>query len=516
MEMEATGQPGRLTAKERYEALRGDRQPFLDRGRSAAKLTIPTLLPDEGANGSTVFFQAYQSLGARAVNNLAAKVLLALFPPATSYFRLAVEPEAEAALAQMTEDAKGEIESALRKVEDQILGRIEGSGARRTFSELLKHLVVVGNVLLDRRKKQYRLHPLTSYVVKRDGEGNPFEVVVVETLDRKTLPQDVVAMLTERPTSPQDRERDKPVEVYTRAVLAGSMWRVWQEVENKVVESTRGQYPKDACPLIPLRWTKVDGQDYGRSQVEDYAGDLRTLETQTKAVAELTAALAKILVFVDENGVTSIDQIQRAENLSVLPGNARDITVLQLEKQADLRAATEQIERLERRISAAFLLTSSVQRDAERVTAEEIRLLAGELEQTLGGNYAVMAEELQRPLVQLELNELKRAGKVRLPDKYVITRIVTGLEALGRNSDLEKLRVAAATINELFGPTASATYLNPTTGIKRVFTALGIEADGIVRSEDEVRAQQAQGIATELATRAAPAMMGSGTGQPPV
>lgn len=46
------------------------------------------------------------------------------------------------------------------------------------------------------------------------------------------------------------------------------------------------------------------------------------------------------------------------------------------------------------------LLNSAVQRNGERVTAEEIRYVAGELEDTLGGVYSLLSQELQLSLIR--------------------------------------------------------------------------------------------------------------------
>lgn len=498
---------GRLTAKARFHALQTKREPFLQRAREASKLTIPSLIPEQGTSAVTKFVQAYQSFGARAVNNLAAKLLLALFPPNTPYFRLKPDKKVEQTLAEAgAGDAKGEIEAKLREVEDAVLTRLEQKGARRTLHECLKHLLVAGNVLLDIMDDSgMRLHPLSRYVVKRDGQGNPFEIVAIESLDRRTIDEKVLALLPEK--TKQEESEDQSVEVYTRALLKGGKWRVWQEIEEIEIPDSEGTYPKDACPLIPLRWTKQDGEDYGRSHVEDYAGDMRSLESLSKSITLLAAALAKILIFVNENGVTSIDDVATAESLDVLPGDAKDITTLQLEKQADLRVAKEQAADLKRELGAAFLLYSSVQRDAERVTAEEIRLLAGELEQAIGGNYAVLAQEMQHPLVAVYLNVLKREGKIKLPEKFVTTQIITGLEALGRNSEAERLRLIVRETNELLGPGAAKEFYNVPALINRLGTSYGVELKGIVKTDDEVRDQQAQAIAADIATNAAPKML---------
>ena len=56
-------------------------------------------------------------------------------------------------------------------------------------------------------------------------------------------------------------------------------------------------------------------------------------------------------------------------------------------KLGDFRIAYDTMQRIETRLEHAFLLNASVQRQAERVTAEEIRFMAEALEQSLGGIY---------------------------------------------------------------------------------------------------------------------------------
>ena len=57
MEME-TG----VVAK-RYGQLESERDTFLERGREAAKLTIPTLLPEEGHSSSSIYPTPYSMKG---------------------------------------------------------------------------------------------------------------------------------------------------------------------------------------------------------------------------------------------------------------------------------------------------------------------------------------------------------------------------------------------------------------------------------------------------------------------
>ena len=75
--------------------------PYLVRGRDCAKLTIPSLLPDEGANSSTQFKTPHQSVGARGVTNLSSALLLSLLPPNQPFMRLVIDEQSLQELAMV-------------------------------------------------------------------------------------------------------------------------------------------------------------------------------------------------------------------------------------------------------------------------------------------------------------------------------------------------------------------------------------------------------------------------------
>ena len=74
-----------------YERLATQRDPYLRRARDCAKLTIPHLLTEESWSGSEKLYTPYQGVGARAVASLSSKLLMALFPPNTPFFRLVID-----------------------------------------------------------------------------------------------------------------------------------------------------------------------------------------------------------------------------------------------------------------------------------------------------------------------------------------------------------------------------------------------------------------------------------------
>ena len=76
-----------------------------------------------------------------------------------------------------------------------------------------------------------------------------------------------------------------------------------------------------------------------------------------------------------------------------------------------------------------------------------------------------------------------------LPKDVINPVVITGIEALGRGNDLQKLDLflqgAAATV----GAEAMAQYLNVGEYFKRRATSLGIKTDGLVKSQEEIQQQ---------------------------
>ena len=79
------------TLKERFTHLDSNRSGLLDAARQCSSLTVPSLLPPEGHNVNDPLPLPYQGLGARAVQNLASKLLLTLLPPNSPFFKLGMD-----------------------------------------------------------------------------------------------------------------------------------------------------------------------------------------------------------------------------------------------------------------------------------------------------------------------------------------------------------------------------------------------------------------------------------------
>ena len=474
------------TAKDRYEKLKENRQHYLDRARECSELTIPSLIPSSGFDTSTDLYTPFQSVGARGVNNLASKLLLLLLPPNSPFFRLTITGDSKEELEQNPE-LKSEVEKSLAKIERSVQNKIEQLALRVSVFEALKHLIVAGNVLTYLPKKgTMRVYGIGQYTCRRDEEGNLLEVIIKESISPANLPEEDLELIGKAP----DYKSDQDCDVYTHIYrLNKDKYYVCQEIHGIKLPHSEGTFPADNMPYQALRMVRVDGENYGRGYVEEFLGDLKSLEGLSKSLVESAAAASKLVFMVRPNAVTRKKDLALTRNGDIITGQRDDVTVLQSEKQYDLQIVERSIGRLEERMSYAFLLHTAIQRDAERVTAQEIRFMAEQLETSMGGVYSLLSQEFQLPLVQVLMKRMGQNKEIpSLPKKSVTPVIVTGIEALGRGNDLQKLREFIVEITQLaqINPQIAG-MLNPSDLITRIATSIGIDTEGLVKSQEQLQ-----------------------------
>jgi hypothetical protein len=498
-----------LTARARYSKLETVRQPYLDRARDSAEFTIPSLITRDGYGSSTKLYTPYQGIGARGLNNLASKLLLALLPPNQPFFRLSLD---EFTIQKLTQQKgmQGEFEKAMGSIERVVMNEIEVNNFRTSVFEALRQLIVAGNVLLYITPElTTKVYKLDEYVIKRDSVGNVIEIITKDVASLSAVSEEIEDLCHEE--NDKENYHDKQVSIYTRVIRSeNKKWLVQQEVNDKVIPSSIGSYPLDKSPFIPLRYT-LTNEDYGRGFVEEYIGDLRSLEALYRAVVEGSAAASKVLFLVRPNGTTRIKTLSESPNGAIREGDANDVTTLQMNKSADFSITFQTIRTIEERLTYSFMLMNSVQRQADRVTATEIRLLADALNDSVSGLYSLLSQELQLPLISRLMYQMEKSKRLpTLPKDSIKVKIVTGLEALGRSSDLQRLNAFVQQLTpfaqELFK------YVNFDEYVKRVGTSLGIDMEGLIKSPDQLQMEEQIAQQQAMMQQSAPAVVKEGAG----
>lgn len=487
----------RTTAKARYSAMTSGRSATLEKAREASDLTIPGLIPRDGENDSTLLEQPYQSLGARGANNLTSKLMLALFPPGSPFFRYFMD---EKVTEGQQPAAINAVRNGLAKIETKAALRAESM--RSAIWQFFINLVVGGNAVFHMPlKSSPQVFGVHQFVCRRNPAGDPVEVIIKETIYPTTLEPELLAQAK---LDAGKLRHDHMMDLYTVVTWEADKVIWWQELNDNII-GTKSDVPEDISPWIVSRWKARPGRHYGDGHAMENLGDLMSFEGLSKAVFEFAEVAAKVIFLDKPSSQTDIHELQKAKTGDFVQGSKDDIDVLQLEKYADFQVVDAVMQRLERRISEAFLLSTGTIRNAERVTAEEIRQVAQELEDALGGVYTVMAAEFQLPFTKRLLYVMQREGDIKpLPKNAVKPVVVTGFDALGRAHSNNRIRAFIADSVQLLGETALE-RIDTNAVMTRLGTGYGVEdLEEILLSDEVVQANREQAQMAQSMQQAAP------------
>lgn len=479
------------TAGQVWSRLAGIKQPLMTRVERYAALTIPKVCLPEGFQPESMDqTHDYQSLGAQAVNHVVNKLVLAMFAPSRPFFRVQLGKEQRKEIEQGGVKPT-ELDSLLAQIEREAVKELDGRGQRPKIYQANRHLVITGNVLLILDKGQLRTMGLRYYCVKRTSDGDIHTLVIREHVRFDELDTSIQDLWK------QGYSRDHKVYTYKIIKRApnGSYSMCQYVDETRLPEKWDARWAnKESLPYHALTWDLADESDYGTGLVEEYAGDFESLSVLSESIVTGAVVGTEFRWAINPSGQTSVDDVRNSVNGDVIAANAKDIGTVSPPIVDAVKIAQSVSQGYEQRISRGFLMGSAVTRDAERVTAEEVRLTAMELESSFGGVYSTLAPSMQKPLAQwlLKTADLDIKGT-----KLTIT-IVTGLDAISRNGDLENLRLAIGDLGQ---------FMNTPPGLQEridwdalaayVGAGRGVELSKFMLPEEQVQAnrkaaQQAQ------------------------
>lgn len=499
-----------MSALAEYSKMTAERTTYHNRAKEASRLTLPQLYPEMEDTSSVTYATPYQSLGARGVNNLANKMILSLFPPATAFFKLGVNT----ITAKANNVSEGDMQEAMYKVEKGIINEMETSQLRSVLVDILKQGIIGGSAVLyvppEGKPKAYNL---TSFGIKRDKGGVVIKLIVKESISFLNLPQDVKDELEKGELTDEERKGTKDLDLYNMVILNDKKkYDYVQEIKGVKVKGTEATYTKDNMPYVFIPF--VDrGEDYGRSYVEDFIGDLQSYEGLRQSILEAASESARILYLIKPNAILTPKKLAAAKSGDAIQGNPDDVSTLQADKRLDLQIAQQEAQDIKTDLSTIFLLDSAVRRNAERVTAEEIRKVSQELEVALGGIYSTLANVLQEPLVRLYLKRLVKKGILAdVLKKELQLEITTGSAALGRGTEFRALSSFLETAIQLLQDQASK-FINIPEALQRMAYSLDVNTGDLIKSKDQIAAEEEQAQQAQLEQQAAAPLVNAASQQ---
>lgn len=483
-------------AQDRYEELRQARDPFLRRARLCASLTIPSVMPPEGTTQFDQLPETYNGHAARCVTSLGSRLMTALLPPSVQHFKLSIPANVLREAGQLVEDKS--IERNLAIEERTIAEEIERQKWRSPTYTALQHLIITGNaleqILPSNKLKVYRLD---QYVIVRTPEGEVIEIVICENLAAASLPADIAKVADMVAAKAQGNL----VPLYTHVTWSEKKghWEIYQEVSGREVPGSRGTW--EVSPFNVLRWSVVLGEDYGRSKVEEHIGDFVYLDEISKDVKDGSKMASRHVVAVrpaSSAGLNIRRKLASSRNGDVIIADPDAIGMLQFANTTGLQVSAAQKAEVERALGEAFLLASSYRRDAERVTAYEVSKMIEEIEAVLGGVFSQLSQDMAEPRLRRLMFQMKRQGKLaNWPEGVVEPTILTGLEALSRERDVERVQMIMNITGAL--TPEERIWIKMPTLLSKLLTGAGVPE--AVRTDEEYGAELDRQTQAQAAAR---------------
>lgn len=485
-------------ARGEFELLDGARGTMIDRFERLSQLTITSVMPDDDYEVETdQLTNGFTSLGAQCVTHLTNKVVSAMFAPSRPFMRLTLDPKVLAQYQQQgVEEAA--ITDALANAEREAMAQLEREGCREALYEGMTHLVVVGNVLMDLSGDTLVFVGVKDYVVRRNKKGVVTCIVIRERIRYEDLEEDAQQVYQGHGYY---CDHDKEICTYKQIKLVKGMYResFWVEDVN-LGEKYAGKYKPENLPYRALTWRLPIGQNYGVGRVEEYANDLATNDQLAEAMSDGAILASQFKWLANPGGITRPEDMTRSGNGDVIPGVAGDLALVFANIGQQLATVQAIGQDYQRRLGAGFLLSSAVTRDAERVTAEEIRIQAMELESSLGGVYSRLALSIQAPLADWLLKQ----ADIKIQGTKIKPTIITGLDALSRSGDLDRMRSFLSDVtllDQIQTPTRAS--LNENNIVSDMAAGNGVDKTRYVLPPQQVQANQQAQQQAELEQQAA-------------
>lgn len=500
---DAAGYPVDLSAV--WTALNANKSNAERRAEQYALWTIPSICPrDTGADNSDE--KANVAIGAQLVNSLSNRVVDIMFPSDRPFFALPLTPKARRSiLAEMggdtTKAAKTEMQ--LKKVSEAYI-----NDAMRTFDltryrpvaiEAIKHAIITGGCIMKRHDDGLRsVYGIKDYAAYRDTRGVLMSVILRDskTYAGLTLEQQTMLRAIHGNTKP-------PAEVTLYSYFereSANVWKVCQGIDQLVLNETKDTRTDTNVQILDITWTLRRGDNYPRGLVEDSAVTFHNIDVVTLAQLDMIGMLADVKYLVDPASGLDVDELNSSPRGSYHASNGKDpVSAIEFKHRAELETLMRQVELWERQLAQVFLLMSGSTRDAERVTAEEIRAYARELESSFGGLYSKLALSWQQKEAEYLLSTLPpREG---MGDMDVA--VTTGMESLSREGQMDALRVAIGDLQMLEAvPEEVRAAMDARAFAEFVFTNRGIAGEQFMKTQEQIQAEQQQVMANEASMMA--------------
>lgn len=475
-----------------WETMTAEKGDLIARCENYARLTIPSICPEQGTESGEQR-RGYVAKGPRLVNSLANKIVDTMFPHDRPFFTVSLTPKARRKVRdEIGEDNEAAFAEQVRTttagVEQEAMRTMDLTAYRPQAVEAVRHKIITGNVCIRRAPSGKRvIYGVKDFCVRRNIEGEAIEVLLRDAKALASLDTDIRQLY--KNANPGAKDTDI-LSLYTHFVLIEGRWTMLQGVNGLMIDRGIKYLPKD-LPVLVLAWSLARGENYGRGLVEEHITVFHNIDVSSCALLEMIGILTDIKFLVDPASVLDVQELNASPRGSYHQGREGDITTPAGLKNLSIGELRDVISTWETEAAMAFLMNSSGIRDAERVTAEEIRFIARELNTAFGGLYSRLAIAWQKheavyAVSQIDFSTVQ--GNLELFEVLV----TTGLESLSREGQLQNMREAISDLQMLDAvPEDVRAVINPMKFAAFIFTNHTVPLGEFMFSREEVEANKA-------------------------
>lgn len=483
-----------------------------------ARYTNPRLYPDTqtAMQNSVQITRSFQTVGPVVMENLVSQLASTMFPVDRPMFRYII-PEAiiKQAKAGTLQNKRGEsltyefLIEVCTRLERESVTYFNQIGVTPSAPDFLRGAGTFGDHLIYLHEDTFDHHNIRNYRCRTTLDGELDLVVIWYPITRK---QADVKQGIYRNTAPQTSSKvDAFITVVQREKVGDNKF---EYVERKFINDTllepEIRYTKPR--YFKYAWWLIKGDHYGYGHVDKYATLFDTLNATCRAIDDKNGQLADLINIVAPGSIAAknIEALRSAPRGDYVVMNPGEISPYIPGTHFGMEYLLQYRATLSAELQQAFVYQPAMFRDAERVTAEELRLKANIFKATLGNVFSSL--ETTNTLFVNHYTE--RHGK-ELEAAGITPSIVTGTAALSRAYEADNVFNAVGSMAQLYNiPDQMWTRVRRNYVEDSIALGHGLSLEELFNNEEQTQAAQdklqEQMMAAQLGGMSGPSQPTSG------
>jgi hypothetical protein len=194
---------------------------------------------------------------------------------------------------------------------------------------------------------------------------------------------------------------------------------------------------------------------------------------------------AKVLHLVNPASVIAdnLEELKESKSGDFIVGMDGDL-VAYSPQQVNMNVVYQNLENVERRLSASFLRGVGVIRERQ-TTAYEIQTLIQEMSEKFGGFYITIAHSLQNPVFEWLLSKMKIDKKL----KDVKVEFINGIGDVRNLDKLNKLS-ALVPLEAIYQLGEAQQFISSEKVFRAYAEVIGVNTDEVLKDKEEIQAEE--------------------------